>query len=275
MFTAQAALERGYCCGRGCRHCPYLHHNVPASQRDPACAAEPVTQATMLRWERRPNVLKKQLVATGPQRLRVVFWSGGKDSLLALLAARALAQAEPGDSRVMLLTTFDAASQRVPEQDTEVRLVLEQAAALMEDLMLVPLHADRDNSSYAAAVREALAKVRQHTRAQGLVLVFGDLHLADIKAWRERTFSDYACETPIFGVPYPELQRRLFAAQRELGFDVNVSAASTPAVRVGEAFDAALIDRLAKDYPAVDAFGECGEFHTHVTFTAPARKLSF
>jgi diphthamide synthase (EF-2-diphthine--ammonia ligase) len=141
--------------------------------------------------------------------------------------------------------------------------------------MLVPLHAGGDNGSYAAAVREALAKLREQTRAEGLVLVFGDLHLVDIKAWRERTFSDYPCETPIFGVAYPELQRRLFAAQRELGFEVNVSAASTPAVRVGEAFDAMLIDRLAKDHPTVDAFGECGEFHTHITFSAPARKLSF
>jgi hypothetical protein len=23
VFTARAHLERGYCCGSGCRHCPY------------------------------------------------------------------------------------------------------------------------------------------------------------------------------------------------------------------------------------------------------------
>jgi hypothetical protein len=30
VFTAAYHLKRGYCCGSGCRHCPYDHINVPA-----------------------------------------------------------------------------------------------------------------------------------------------------------------------------------------------------------------------------------------------------
>jgi hypothetical protein len=29
VFTAAYHLKRGYCCGSGCRHCPYDHANVP------------------------------------------------------------------------------------------------------------------------------------------------------------------------------------------------------------------------------------------------------
>ncbi len=29
VFTATYLLKRGYCCGNGCRHCPYGHINVP------------------------------------------------------------------------------------------------------------------------------------------------------------------------------------------------------------------------------------------------------
>jgi hypothetical protein len=28
VFTAAFHLKRGYCCGSGCRHCPYGHANV-------------------------------------------------------------------------------------------------------------------------------------------------------------------------------------------------------------------------------------------------------
>eukprot|EP00960_Hanusia_phi_P049245 759451-Hanusia_phi.AAC.5 len=32
VFTEMAALKRGTCCGRGCRHCPYGHWNVQVSE---------------------------------------------------------------------------------------------------------------------------------------------------------------------------------------------------------------------------------------------------
>ncbi len=29
VFTEYYLSQRGYCCGNGCRHCPYHHINVP------------------------------------------------------------------------------------------------------------------------------------------------------------------------------------------------------------------------------------------------------
>jgi hypothetical protein len=32
-FTAKYLLERGYCCGNGCKHCPYSYDAVPEPKR--------------------------------------------------------------------------------------------------------------------------------------------------------------------------------------------------------------------------------------------------
>ena len=33
VFTRQFLLKRGYCCGSGCRHCPYDYVNVPEPKK--------------------------------------------------------------------------------------------------------------------------------------------------------------------------------------------------------------------------------------------------
>lgn len=33
VFTEKYHLEKGYCCGNGCRHCPYAYENVPEPRR--------------------------------------------------------------------------------------------------------------------------------------------------------------------------------------------------------------------------------------------------
>jgi len=32
-FTAKYHLKRGYCCGSGCRHCPFDYESVPEPKR--------------------------------------------------------------------------------------------------------------------------------------------------------------------------------------------------------------------------------------------------
>ena len=34
VFTAPYLLRRGYCCGSGCRHCPYGEEAVPEAETD-------------------------------------------------------------------------------------------------------------------------------------------------------------------------------------------------------------------------------------------------
>lgn len=33
VLTERYHLARGYCCGSGCRHCPYLYEKVPEPKR--------------------------------------------------------------------------------------------------------------------------------------------------------------------------------------------------------------------------------------------------
>lgn len=33
VFTKKFLLERGYCCGSGCKHCPYDYEAVPQPKR--------------------------------------------------------------------------------------------------------------------------------------------------------------------------------------------------------------------------------------------------
>ena len=41
VFTAAYHLKRGYCCGSGCRHCPFDYANVEQDQRpEPGAAGE-------------------------------------------------------------------------------------------------------------------------------------------------------------------------------------------------------------------------------------------
>ena len=33
VLTEKYHLEKGFCCGNGCRHCPYQYENVPEPRR--------------------------------------------------------------------------------------------------------------------------------------------------------------------------------------------------------------------------------------------------
>ena len=33
VFSAQYHLEKGFCCGNGCLHCPYHYENVPEPKK--------------------------------------------------------------------------------------------------------------------------------------------------------------------------------------------------------------------------------------------------
>ncbi len=34
VLTEKYHIERGYCCGNGCRHCPYDYENVSEPERE-------------------------------------------------------------------------------------------------------------------------------------------------------------------------------------------------------------------------------------------------
>jgi len=240
VFTALGLEARGECCGAGCRHCPYAHDRVP-----PVLRAEQLDDP----WIRG--------LSAGDVPVDVLSWSGGKDSFVALIALSREAVRD-----VVLLTSFDGRSRRVAHQEVGLADIEAQAERLGVGLVGVPLYPERD---YAG--RMALALKRVAARRPVARVVFGDLHLRHVRAWREAELGPAAAAVgatlhfPLWDVPYPELEATLWAS----GAEVRVSAVAEPAldgrVRVGEPLSAAWMDALP---PGIDRMGEQGEFHTRV-----------
>ena len=239
VFTRLGLLERDRCCGAGCRHCPFEHDAVPVSQR-----SKRIQQAAWLTDRRADN----SMPAT------ILFWSGGKDSFLAY---RQLLQR--GDGPIVLLTTFDVRTRVIAHQEFSIDHVVEHALHLDVPLIGVPLHPDKD---YLDHIDPALALVPDVAS-----LAFGDLHLENIKSWREEVFAGHAkrlgmtLEFPIWHVDYSVLLDEL----EESGAICTISAADPgyPEIRVGERFTRQWSSALPDQ---IDRFGENGEFHTRIDF---------
>ncbi len=191
-------------------------------------------------------------------------WSSGKDSALALHHARLSGAVDV----VGLLTTVNAASQRVAMHGVRRALLEAQAAALELPLHVVELPWPCSNEVYeqrmAVAVRSAL-------EAGVEVMVFGDLFLEDVRRYREQALAGTGL-SPLF----PLWERATPAVARELlqlGVRAVVSCVDTgqaPAELGGRWYDETLLADLPAD---ADPCGENGEFHTVVVdgpgFSAP------
>lgn len=236
VFSEAYHQRRGYCCGASCRHCPYAHEAVDPARRRPRTAGPSIFPGTT------PSGLK----------VDVIFWSGGKDAWLAWDTSRSAGRAS------VWLTTFDPERGMAPVQEVSVATLLGQARRAGQTLVLVPVGGGR---GYDEAVLSGLDAVgRSHQVAR---LLFGDLWLDDVRRARERALGDWAARQavelafPLWQVPRERLLSRLFDG----GPGVRISASRHPAVRVGDRYDRAFVERLPPD---VDPMGERGEFHTLV-----------
>ena len=186
-------------------------------------------------------------------------WSSGKDSAWALLRLRRQAGCEVAG----LLTTLNAAFDRVAMHSTRRALLEAQAAAAGLPLHTVPLPWPCSNEHYEAAMRQAC----DAAVAQGIeVMAFGDLFLEDIRRYREEKLTGTGL-TPIFpvwGLDTRSLAHEMIAGGLRARI-VCVDPRKLPAEFAGREFD----QDLLRDLPAgVDPCGENGEFHT-VVYAGP------
>jgi uncharacterized protein (TIGR00290 family) len=182
-------------------------------------------------------------------------WSSGKDSTLALASVRATQECEV----VGLLTSINASAQRVAMHGVRRVLLEAQADALGLPLHVVELPAPCPNDVYEERMAGALdLAVSLGIRS----VVFGDLFLEDIRAYRERAIeaTDLTCVFPLWQRPTDELARTMLAAGiRAVVTCVDPSQA--PRELAGRWFDESFLDELPAN---VDPCGERGEFHTFV-----------
>ncbi len=167
--------------------------------------------------------------AVGPVR-GWMSWSSGKDSAFALHSVRTGGRVEITG----LLTTLTQATDRVAAHGVRRVLLQAQADALGLGLHVVQLPRSCPNDVYEQRMTEAMAAARQAGAEQ---LVFGDLFLDDVRAYREQALQGTGMTPsfPLWGRPTAELAGRWYDEQ------------------------------LLRELPTgVDPCGERGEFHTFV-----------
>lgn len=183
-------------------------------------------------------------------------WSSGKDSAYALHVARSAGELEV----VALLTTINENADRVSMHGVRHELLRRQAEALGLPLKVVGLPAPCSNEIY----EQRMAALVEQARAEGIeVVCFGDLFLADIRAYRERQLAGtgLAPMFPLWGRDTRALADEMLAAGVVATLSC-VDPSKLPASLVGRRWDAALLAELPD---GVDPCGEHGEFHTFVS----------
>lgn len=196
----------------------------------------------------------------------LLAWSGGKDAAWTLHVLRLR-----GDVEVVgLLSTITREHDRASMQGIRRDVLQAQARAAGLPLLEADIPAQCSNDDYEQAMADALAEAAR--RWPGLhTTAFGDLLLADIRAYRESSLAriGWRLLTPLFGTDTTTLAR----AMLDGGLRAHLCCVDTQQLDArfaGHAFDASLLDALPS---GIDPCGENGEFHTCVSdgpmFDAP------
>jgi uncharacterized protein (TIGR00290 family) len=180
-------------------------------------------------------------------------WSSGKDSAWALHMLRRDSEIEVCG----LLTTLNEQFQRVAMHGTRRSVLEAQARVAGLPLWIVPLPWPCSNEIY----EQRMSEVCSRAVAQGIEAVaFGDLFLADVRAYREEQLAPTGLEPlfPLWEMPTLELAREMIAGGLRAQLTC-VDPRALPASFAGREFD----ESLLHDLPAgTDPCAERGEFHT-------------
>ena len=187
-------------------------------------------------------------------------WSGGKDSCLAL---HHILQNQRFDIRY-LLTTVNQTYNRVSMHGVRESLLVEQANSIGLPLYRVKLPELPDMATYELAMNKHLTTLK----AEGIThAIFGDLFLADLKAYRENKLAEIGlkAEFPLWKRDTKEVLKEFIS----LGYQTIIVCTQQGL----EDFCGRVIDEhFINDLPAgIDPCGENGEFHTFV-FDGPLFK---
>ena len=185
-----------------------------------------------------------------------VSWSSGKDSAYALHEARTRGLAQV----VGTITTLSEAYDRVAMHGVRSSLLERQIAALGLPSQRVLLPSPCPNEVYEARFGEACERMKSEGVRH---IVFGDLFLEDIRAYRERQLAALGMSAifPLWRRDTAELARAMIAS----GLVAHLTCIDPKRLDrsfAGRRFDARLLDELPRD---VDPCGENGEFHTVVS----------
>ena len=190
-----------------------------------------------------------------PKPRALISWSSGKDSAFSLHEVRRAGEFDV----VGALTTVTETFERVSIHGVRQEILRAQCEAAGLPQRIVPIPYPCPNEIYGARMGEAVtAAVRD-----GIThMIFGDLFLADIRAYREQKLAGTGI-TPIFPLwqrPTPALAQAMIASGLQ-AYLATVDLKKLPAEFAGRRFNAQLLADLPE---GIDPCGENGEFHTCV-----------
>ena len=184
----------------------------------------------------------------------LLSWSSGKDSAWALHLLRA-----GGVDVAGLVTTLNREFDRVAMHAVRRTLLEAQAEAAGLPLWTVPLPWPCSNAQYESL----MAGLCDRAVAEGIeAMAFGDLFLADVRAYRERNLEGTGLKPlfPLWDMPTDALAREMI----EGGVKARITCVDTRAIAAefaGREFDASFLADLPE---SADPCGEKGEFHSFV-----------
>jgi uncharacterized protein (TIGR00290 family) len=186
----------------------------------------------------------------------LIAWSSGKDSAWALHAAR-----RAGDYDIVgALTTVTDSFARVSMHGVREELLMAQLEAAGLPAIVVRIPYPCPNEIYEREMAAAMADAK----ARGVThIIFGDLYLEDVRAYREKNLAGtgIAPVFPLWQKPTGQLARDMIDGGVEAHLAV-VDLKKLPAAFAGKRFDTGLL----ADLPGgIDPCGENGEFHTFVS----------
>lgn len=186
----------------------------------------------------------------------LIAWSSGKDSAFALHEVRR----DGALDIVGALTTVTGTFGRVSIHGLREELLLAQLDACGLPATVVRIPYPCPNETYEREMAAAMAQAK----SRGIThVVFGDLFLQDVRAYREARLKEAGMTPafPLWGRPTDALAREMLLAGVEARL-VTVDLKRLASPFAGRAFDPALL----ADLPVgVDPCGENGEFHTFVS----------
>ena len=182
-------------------------------------------------------------------------WSSGKDSAWSLHLLRQ----DPAVEVVALVTTINEEFDRVAMHAVRRELLELQAESAGLPLWKVPLPWPCSNEQYESRMRDLCARAVQEKIE---AMAFGDLFLADIRAYREKQLENTELRPifPVWRLPTRELARDMIQA----GLRAKITCVDPKVLSrefAGREFDASFLSELPE---GVDPCGENGEFHSFV-----------
>jgi uncharacterized protein (TIGR00290 family) len=196
-------------------------------------------------------------MATGSKLPKaLIAWSSGKDSAWALHEAR-----RAGDYNIVgALTTVTDTFSRVSMHGVREELLMGQldAAGLPPLILRIPYPCPNEiyEQKMAAAMADAKAADVTH-------VIFGDLFLADLRAYREAQLAKVGMTAvfPLWMRPTAALAREMIASGVEAHL-TTIDLKKLPPSFAGQRFDLGLLDAFPS---GIDPCGENGEFHSFVS----------